>query len=96
MMSMKKMARINIVVFCKRARSIEPQDRGRFSVLRTLAHPRKFADSRSLDTILSDIEHAGFKELILITDRRYQQVVATPSELLDYSLALDAEILYTC
>jgi len=33
--------------------------------------PGNIQDSRSLDTILTDLEHAGFKELILVTDRGY-------------------------
>jgi transposase len=31
-------------------------------------------DSRSLDTILTDLEHAGFKDLVLITDRGYESL----------------------
>ena len=33
--------------------------------------PGNMPDSRSLGVILADLEHAGFKELILITDRGY-------------------------
>jgi hypothetical protein len=33
--------------------------------------PGNIPDSRSLDVILIDLEHAGFKELILVTDRGY-------------------------
>ena len=33
--------------------------------------PGNMPDSRSLDVILTDLEHAGFKELVLITDRGY-------------------------
>ena len=33
--------------------------------------PGNMPDSRSLDTILTDLEHAGFSDLILITDRGY-------------------------
>jgi hypothetical protein len=31
-------------------------------------------DSRSLETILTDLEHAGFKDLVLITDRGYESL----------------------
>ncbi len=31
-------------------------------------------DSRSLETILHDLEHAGFKDVILITDRGYESI----------------------
>jgi hypothetical protein len=31
-------------------------------------------DTRSLETILTDLEHAGFKELVLITDRGYESL----------------------
>ena len=34
--------------------------------------PGNMPDSRSLDTILADLDHAGFKDLILITDRGYE------------------------
>jgi len=33
--------------------------------------PGNMPDSRSLDTILTDLDHAGFKDLVLITDRGY-------------------------
>jgi hypothetical protein len=33
--------------------------------------PGNMPDSRSLDVILMDLEHAGFKELVLVTDRGY-------------------------
>jgi len=33
--------------------------------------PGNMPDSRSLGTILTDLEHAGFKDLVLITDRGY-------------------------
>jgi hypothetical protein len=33
--------------------------------------PGNMPDSRSLDTIFVDLEHAGFKDLILVTDRGY-------------------------
>ena len=33
--------------------------------------PGNMPDSRSFDVILTDLEHAGFKELVLITDRGY-------------------------
>ena len=33
--------------------------------------PGNMPDSRSLDVILTDLEHAGFKELVLVTDRGY-------------------------
>jgi hypothetical protein len=33
--------------------------------------PGNMPDSRSLDTILADLDHAGFKDLVLITDRGY-------------------------
>ena len=31
-------------------------------------------DSRSLETILHDLEHAGFKDIVLITDRGYETI----------------------
>ncbi len=31
-------------------------------------------DSRSLETILHDLEHAGFKDVVLITDRGYESI----------------------
>lgn len=34
--------------------------------------PGNMPDSRSLETMLTDLEHAGFKDLILITDRGYE------------------------
>jgi transposase len=34
--------------------------------------PGNMPDSRSLDVILTDLEHAGFKELVLVTDRGYE------------------------
>lgn len=34
--------------------------------------PGNMPDSRSLEVILTDLEHAGFKDLILITDRGYE------------------------
>ena len=33
--------------------------------------PGNMPDSRSLETILTDLDHAGFKDLVLITDRGY-------------------------
>ena len=33
--------------------------------------PGNMPDARSLDTILADLEHAGFKDLVLVTDRGY-------------------------
>jgi len=36
--------------------------------------PGNMPDSRSIETILKDLEHAGFKELILITDRGYESL----------------------
>ena len=36
--------------------------------------PGNMPDSRSLDTILTDLEHAGFNDLILITDRGYESL----------------------
>jgi len=33
--------------------------------------PGNIPDSRSLDVILTDLEHAGFKKLVLVTDRGY-------------------------
>jgi hypothetical protein len=36
--------------------------------------PGNIPDSRSFDTILTDLEHAGFKELILVTDRGYESL----------------------
>jgi hypothetical protein len=33
--------------------------------------PGNMPDSRSLDTILTDLNHAGFEELVLVTDRGY-------------------------
>ena len=33
--------------------------------------PGNMPDSRSLDVILADLDHAGFKDLVLITDRGY-------------------------
>ena len=36
--------------------------------------PGNMPDSRSLETILKDLEHAGFKDLILITDRGYESL----------------------
>ena len=33
--------------------------------------PGNMPDSRSFDVILTDLEHAGFKELVLVTDRGY-------------------------
>jgi len=36
--------------------------------------PGNMPDSRSLSTILTDLEHAGFKDLILITDRGYESL----------------------
>jgi len=34
--------------------------------------PGNMPDSRSLEVILTDLEHAGFKDLVLITDRGYE------------------------
>jgi hypothetical protein len=36
--------------------------------------PGNMPDSRSIGTILMDIEHAGFKDLVLITDRGYESL----------------------
>ena len=36
--------------------------------------PGNMPDSRSLGTILTDLEHAGFKDLVLITDRGYESL----------------------
>lgn len=36
--------------------------------------PGNFPDSRSLETILTDLDHAGFSNLILITDRGYESI----------------------
>jgi len=36
--------------------------------------PGNMPDSRSLDTIFTDLEHAGFKDLVLITDRGYESL----------------------
>jgi transposase len=36
--------------------------------------PGNMPDSRSLETILTDLEHAGFKNLVLITDRGYESL----------------------
>ena len=36
--------------------------------------PGNMPDSRGYDTILTDLEHAGFKELILVTDRGYESL----------------------
>ena len=36
--------------------------------------PGNMPDSRSYDIILTDLEHAGFKELILVTDRGYESM----------------------
>ena len=36
--------------------------------------PGNTPDSRSLQTILADLKHTGFKEIILLTDRGYESV----------------------
>jgi len=36
--------------------------------------PGNIPDSRSLETILTDLEHAGFKDIILVTDRGYETI----------------------
>ena len=36
--------------------------------------PGNMPDSRGFDIILTDLEHAGFKELILVTDRGYESL----------------------
>jgi hypothetical protein len=36
--------------------------------------PGNMPDSRGMDVILLDLEHAGFKELVLITDRGYESL----------------------
>jgi transposase len=36
--------------------------------------PGNMPDSRSLEIILTDLEHAGFKDLVLITDRGYESL----------------------
>lgn len=36
--------------------------------------PGNIPDSRSLETILQDLKHAGFKDVILITDRGYESI----------------------
>jgi len=37
-------------------------------------YPGNMPDSRSLDVILTDLAHAGFKELVLVTDRGYESL----------------------
>jgi len=36
--------------------------------------PGNMPDSRSMDAIMADLEHAGFKELVFITDRGYESL----------------------
>ena len=36
--------------------------------------PGNMPDSRGFDTILTDLEHAGFKELVFVTDRGYESL----------------------
>ena len=36
--------------------------------------PGNMPDTRSLETILTDLEHAGFRDLVLITDRGYESL----------------------
>lgn len=36
--------------------------------------PGNMQDSRSLETILTDLDHAGFSEVILVTDRGYEKI----------------------
>jgi transposase len=36
--------------------------------------PGNMPDSRSLDVILADLGHAGFKDLVLVTDRGYESL----------------------
>ena len=36
--------------------------------------PGNIPDSRSLETILTDLEHAGFSDIILVTDRGYEKI----------------------
>jgi hypothetical protein len=36
--------------------------------------PGNMPDSRSMGTILTDLEHAGFKELVFVTDRGYESL----------------------
>jgi hypothetical protein len=36
--------------------------------------PGNMPDSRSFDTILADLGHAGFKELVMVTDRGYESL----------------------
>ena len=36
--------------------------------------PGNMPDSRSLDVILADLEHAGFKDLVFVTDRGYESL----------------------
>jgi transposase len=36
--------------------------------------PGNMPDSRSLETILVDLEHAGFRDLVLVTDRGYESL----------------------
>ena len=36
--------------------------------------PGNIPDSRSLETILTDLEHAGFHDVILVTDRGYEKI----------------------
>jgi transposase len=36
--------------------------------------PGNMPDSRGLDVILTDLEHSGFKELIMVTDRGYESL----------------------
>jgi hypothetical protein len=38
------------------------------------AFPGNMPDSRSFNVILTDLEHAGFKELVLVTDRGYESL----------------------
>jgi hypothetical protein len=36
--------------------------------------PGNMPDSRGLETILADLDHAGFKEMVLVTDRGYESL----------------------
>jgi len=36
--------------------------------------PGNMPDSRSFDTILTDLEHAGFRDLVMVTDRGYESL----------------------
>ncbi|MDR3331710.1 MAG: transposase, partial [Synergistaceae bacterium] len=44
--------------------------------------PGNIPDSRTLETILVDLSHAGFKDIILITDRGYEKIRSLESYIL--------------